>query len=78
MVGAEVLWQPALTSNGAVKHAPECDPIDRALSGGQNVHAVPLQVTYDKLGLQLLEYFERQFPVSGRTNRCFGPSGGPG
>ena len=30
MVGAEVLWQPALTSNGAVKHATECDPIDRA------------------------------------------------
>ena len=29
MVGAEVLWQPALTSNGAVKHATECDPIDR-------------------------------------------------
>ena len=30
MVGAEVLWQPALTSNGAVKHATECAPIDRA------------------------------------------------
>jgi hypothetical protein len=30
MVGAEVLWQPALTSNGAVNHATECDPIDRA------------------------------------------------
>src|SRR4029077_6211021 len=30
MVGAEVLWQPALTSKGAVKHATECDPIDRA------------------------------------------------
>src|SRR5260370_35291038 len=30
MVGAEVLWQPALTSNGAVKHATESDPIDRA------------------------------------------------
>jgi hypothetical protein len=29
MVGAEVLWQPALTSNGAVEHATECDPIDR-------------------------------------------------
>jgi hypothetical protein len=30
MVGAEVLWQPALTSKGAVKHATACDPIDRA------------------------------------------------
>jgi hypothetical protein len=30
MVGAEVLWQPALTSNGAADHATECDPIDRA------------------------------------------------
>jgi hypothetical protein len=30
MVGAEVVWQPALTSNGAVKHATECDPIDLA------------------------------------------------
>jgi hypothetical protein len=30
MVGAEVLWQPALTSNGAAEHATECDPIDRA------------------------------------------------
>src|SRR5580700_4175447 len=30
MVRAEVLWQPALTSKGAVKHATECDPIDRA------------------------------------------------
>src|SRR6267154_4800509 len=30
MVGAEALWQPALTSNGAVEHATECDPIDRA------------------------------------------------
>jgi len=25
-----VLWQPALTSNGAAEHATECDPIDRA------------------------------------------------
>jgi hypothetical protein len=30
MAGAEVLWQPALTSNGAAEHATECDPIDRA------------------------------------------------
>ena len=30
MVGAEVLWQPALTSNGAAEHATECDNIDRA------------------------------------------------
>ena len=33
MVGAEVLWQPALPalpSNGTVKHATECDPLDRA------------------------------------------------
>ena len=29
VVGAEVLWQPALTSNGPVEHATECDPIDR-------------------------------------------------
>jgi hypothetical protein len=29
VVGAEVLWQPALPSNGAVEHATECDPIDR-------------------------------------------------
>jgi hypothetical protein len=65
MVGAEVLWQPALTSNGAVKHAPECDPIDRALSGGQNVHAVPSQVTYDKLGLQLLNISSGNFLSQG-------------
>jgi hypothetical protein len=30
VVGAEVLWQPALTSNGPVEHATECHPIDRA------------------------------------------------
>ena len=30
MVGAEVLWQPALTSNGAVEHATERDPVDGA------------------------------------------------
>ena len=30
MAGAAVLWQPALTSNGAAEHATECDPIDRA------------------------------------------------
>ena len=29
VVGAEVLWQPALPSNGPVEHATECDPIDR-------------------------------------------------
>jgi hypothetical protein len=29
VVGAEVLWQPALPSNGAVEHATECAPIDR-------------------------------------------------
>ena len=28
MVRAEVLWQPALTSNSAVEHATKCDPID--------------------------------------------------
>ena len=30
VVGAEVLRQPALASNGAVKHPTECDTIDRA------------------------------------------------
>jgi hypothetical protein len=30
MVGAEALWQPALTSNGAAEHATKCAPIDRA------------------------------------------------
>jgi hypothetical protein len=29
VVGAEVLWQPALASNRAVEHATECDPIER-------------------------------------------------
>jgi hypothetical protein len=29
VVGAEVLWQPALPANGAVRHAAECDTIDR-------------------------------------------------
>jgi hypothetical protein len=29
VVGAEVLWQPALPANGTVEHATECDPIDR-------------------------------------------------
>src|SRR5580704_1890917 len=29
MVGAQVFWQPALTSNSAVEHSTECDPIDR-------------------------------------------------
>ena len=29
VVGAEVLWQPALPVNGAVKHSTECDSMDR-------------------------------------------------
>jgi hypothetical protein len=29
VVGIEVLWQPALPANGAVRHATECDTIDR-------------------------------------------------
>jgi hypothetical protein len=35
VVGAEVLWQPALTSNGAVEHATECEPIDRTGMGAE-------------------------------------------
>jgi hypothetical protein len=30
VVGTEVLWQPALASNGAVEHPTECHTIDRA------------------------------------------------
>ena len=30
IVGAEVLGRPELASDGTVKHATECDPIDRA------------------------------------------------
>jgi hypothetical protein len=36
VVGAEVVWQPALPSNGAVEHSKECDPIDRT---GMNAEA---------------------------------------
>jgi hypothetical protein len=28
VVGAELLWHPALLSNGAVEHPTECDTVD--------------------------------------------------
>jgi hypothetical protein len=34
--------------------------------GGQNVHSVPLQVTYDKLGLQLLNISNGNFLSQGQ------------
>jgi general secretion pathway protein D len=68
---------PAAKSLGGAVAALELDPtaisvvkggtftIDIGLSGGQNVHAVPLQVTYDKLGLQLLNISSGNFLSQG-------------
>jgi len=68
---------PAAKSLGGAVAALELDPtaisvvkggtftIDVGLSGGQNVHAVPLQVTYDKLGLQLLNISSGNFLSQG-------------
>jgi len=68
---------PAAKSLGGAVAALELDPtaisvvnggtftIDVVLSGGQNVHAVPLQVTYDKLGLQLLNISSGNFLSQG-------------
>jgi len=68
---------PAAKSLGGAVAALELDPtaisvvnggtftIDVVLSGGQNVHAVPLQVTYDKQGLQLLNISSGDFLSQG-------------
>jgi general secretion pathway protein D len=68
---------PAAKSLGEAIVALELDPtaisvakggiftVDVVLSGGQNVHAVPLQVTYDKLGLQLLNISSGNFLSQG-------------
>ena len=39
MVGAELLWHPALRSNGAVEHPAKCDTID-----GSGMDAEPDQI----------------------------------
>jgi len=68
---------PAAKSLSGAVAALELDPtaisvvkggtftIDVGLSGGQNVYAVPLQVTYDKLGLQLLNISSGNFLSQG-------------
>jgi general secretion pathway protein D len=68
---------PAAKSLGGAVAALELDPtaisvvnggtftIDVVLSGGQNVHAVPLQVIYDKQGLQLLNISSSNFLSQG-------------
>ena len=68
---------PAAKSLGEAIAALELDPtaisvakggtftVDVVLSGGQNVHAVPLQVTYDKLGLHLLNISSGNFLSQG-------------
>jgi general secretion pathway protein D len=68
---------PAAKSLGGAVAALELDPtaisvvnggtftIDVVLSGGQNVHAVPLQVIYDKQGLQLLNISSGNFLSQG-------------
>ena len=68
---------PAAKSPGEASAALEFDPtalsvakgaiftIDVELSGAQNVHSVPLQVTYDKQGLQLLNISNGNFLSQG-------------
>jgi hypothetical protein len=48
--------------------------LDVVLSGGQNVHSVPLQVAYDKQGLQLLNISRGKFLSQGE--QVVGSSGG--